>query len=96
ILSNTGLDVSIMTDHPVIPVQYLPMCAGIAIKHGMKKEKALESITINPARTLGVEDRVGSIEVGKDADIVIWDNCPLELQSNVLYTIIDGKIVYKK
>lgn len=96
ILSNTGLDVSIMTDHPVIPVQYLRMCAGIAIKHGMKKEKALESITINPARTLGVEDRVGSIEVGKDADIVIWDNCPLELQSNVLYTIIDGKIVYKK
>ena len=96
ILSNAGLEVSIMTDHPVIPVQYLPMCAGIAIKHGMNKEKALEAITINPAKALGIEDRVGSIEVGKDADIVIWDNCPLELQSNVLYTIIDGKVVYSK
>ena len=96
ILSNAGLDVCLMTDHPVIPVQYLPMCAGIAVKHGMKKEKALESITINPARTLGIEDRVGSIEVGKDADIVIWDGCPLELQSNVLFTIINGKVAYKK
>jgi imidazolonepropionase-like amidohydrolase len=96
ILSNAGLEVSIMTDHPVIPVQYLPMCAGIAVKHGMEKIKAFEAITINPAKALGIEDRVGSIEVGKDADIVIWDGCPLELQSNVLYTIIDGKIVYTR
>lgn len=96
VLSNAGLNVSLMTDHPVIPVQYLPMCAGIAVKHGMKKEKAIESITINPAKALGIEDRVGSIEVGKDADIVIWDGCPLEIQSNVIYTIINGKTVYKK
>ncbi len=96
ILSNAGVNVSLMTDHPVIPVQYLPMCAGIAVKHGMKKEKAIESITINPAKALGIGDRVGSIEVGKDADIVIWDGCPLEIQSNVLYTIINGKTVYKK
>ena len=96
ILSNAGLDVCLMTDHPVIPVQYLPMCAAIAIKHGMEKEKAIESITINPAKVLGIEDRVGSIEVGKDADIVIWNNEPLDLQSYVEYTIIDGKIVYKK
>ncbi|HBF4284415.1 amidohydrolase [Clostridioides difficile] len=96
ILSNAGLDVCIMTDHPVIPVQYLPICAGIAVKYGMKEEKAIESITINPAKTLGIEDRVGSIEVGKDADLVIWDNSPLEIQSNVLYTIINGKVVYEK
>lgn len=96
ILSNAGMNVSLMTDHPVIPVQYLPVCAGIAVKHGMKKEKALESITINPAKTLGIEDRVGSIEVGKDADIVIWDESPLKVESNVLFTIIDGKIVYKR
>lgn len=96
ILSDTGLDVSITTDHPVVPIQYLPVCAGIAIKHGMKKEKALEAITINPAKALGIEDRVGSIEVGKDGDVVIWDGCPLELQSNVLFTIIDGKLAYKK
>ncbi|MGL4796415.1 MAG: amidohydrolase [Paraclostridium sp.] len=96
ILSNSGMNVCLMTDHPVIPVHYLPICAGIAVKHGMVEEKALESITINPAKVLGISDRVGSIEVGKDADIVIWDNNPLEIQSNVLYTIIDGKIAYKK
>ncbi len=96
ILSNAGMDVCLMTDHPVIPVHYLPICAAIAVKHGMKEDKALESITINPAKVLGISDRVGSIEIGKDADIVIWDNNPLEIQSNVLYTIIDGKIVYKK
>ena len=96
ILSNAGLEVSLTTDHSVIPIQYLPICAGIAVKHGMKNDKALEAITINPARTLGIEDRVGSIEIGKDADIVIWDGNPLEIQSNVLFTIIDGKIVYKK
>ncbi|MEG2381927.1 MAG: amidohydrolase family protein, partial [Oscillospiraceae bacterium] len=96
ILSNTGINVSLTTDHPVIPVQYLPICAGIAVKHGMKQEKAIEAMTINPAKTLGIDDKVGSIEVGKDADIVIWDGSPLEIQSNVLFTIINGKIVYKR
>lgn len=96
ILSNNGLNVCLITDHPVTPIQYLPLCAGIAIKHGMKEEKALEAITINPAKVLGIDNRVGSIEVGKDADIVIWDNNPFQINSNVLYTIIDGKIVYKK
>lgn len=96
ILSNAGKDICLMTDHPVIPLQYLPICAGLAVKYGMKQEKALEAITINPAKVLGIDDRVGSIEVGKDADIVIWDGNPLEIQSNVLYTIIDGKVVYKR
>lgn len=96
ILSNAGKDICIMTDHPVIPLQYLPICAGFAVKYGMKLEKALEAITINPARVLGIDDRVGSIEIGKDADIVIWEGNPLEIQSNVLYTIIDGKVVYKR
>ena len=96
ILSNAGMQVSLTTDHPVIPLQYLPICAGIAVKHGMDSKKALEAITINSAKALGIDNRVGSIEIGKDADIVIWDNNPLEVQSNVLYTIIDGKVVYKK
>lgn len=95
-LANAGLDVCIMTDHPVVPVQYLPMCAGIAVKHGMDAKKAVEAITINPAKALGIQDRVGSIEVGKDADLVIWDGSPLEINSNVIYTIINGKTVYKK
>lgn len=93
-LSNAGLEVCLMTDHPVIPVQYLPMCAGIAVKHGMTEERALEAITINPAKVLGIDNRVGSIEVGKDADLVIWDGSPLEINSNVVCTIIDGKVVY--
>lgn len=96
ILSNAGLNVSLTTDHPVVPLHYLPICAGIAVKHGMMYEKAIEAITINAAKLLGIEDRVGSLEIGKDADIVIWDNDPLEIQSNVLYTIIDGKVVYSK
>ena len=90
------MEISLTTDHPVIPLPYLPICAGIAVKHGMKLDKAIEAITINPAKTLGIDNRVGSIEIGKDADIVIWDNNPLEIQSNVIYTIIDGKVVYKK
>lgn len=96
ILSNAGINVSLTTDHPVVPLHYLPICAGIAVKHGMMYEKAIEAITINAAKLLGIEDRVGSLEIGKDADIVIWDNDPLEIQSNVLYTIIDGKVVYSK
>ena len=96
ILSNAGMNVSLTTDHPVVPLHYLPICAGIAVKHGMIYEKAIEAITINAAKLLGIEDRVGSLEIGKDADIIIWDNDPLEIQSNVLYTIIDGKIVYSK
>ncbi|MDR0879107.1 MAG: amidohydrolase [Clostridioides sp.] len=96
ILSNAGLKVCLMTDHPVIPLHYLPLCASIAVKHGMKVDKALEAITINPAEVLGISDRVGSIEVGKDADLVIWSGSPFEISSEVIYTIIDGNIVYQK
>lgn len=97
ILSNEGLQVSLMTDHPVNTSTILTyMCRDSCKAWNEKNEKALEAITINPAKTLGIDERVGSIEVGKDADIVIWDNDPFELQSNVLVTIIDGKIVYEK
>ena len=96
ILSDAGLEVAITTDHPVVPVQYLPLCAAIAVKHGMDEKKALEAITINPAKILRIDDKVGSIEVNKHADIVIWDANPLEIQSKVLYTIADGKIIYKR
>ena len=93
-LSNAGVDICIMTDHPVVPIQYLPICASLAVKAGMDEYKAYEAITINPAKALGVSDRIGSIEVGKDADIVIWNNNPLDIQSRVLYTIVDGEVVY--
>ena len=96
VLSKKGIKIAIMTDHPVIPLQYLPMCAALAVKAGMDEEEALKAITINAAEILGIEERVGSIKVGKDGDVVIWDGHPFELQSTVAYTIIDGKVVYRK
>lgn len=90
-LANAGCHVSIITDAPVIPQQYLRLCAGLAVKEGMKEFDALKAITINAAEHAGVADRVGSIEVGKDADIVLMDGCLFESQSNVMDTYIDGK-----
>ena len=96
ILSNAGIKIAIMTDHPVIPLQYLPMCAALAVKAGMDETEALKAITIYAAEILGIDHRVGSIREGKDADLVIWQGHPFELQSTVEYTIINGKVVYKK
>lgn len=96
VLSDAGLQVAIITDAPVIPIERLPLCAGYAISAGLKEQKAWECITINPARIMGVDGRVGSIEPGKDADIVIHSGNPLtDIASHPLYTIIDGKIVYQ-
>lgn len=94
-LTKQGIKVAIMTDHPVIEAQYLPVCAGLAMKEGLSFEDALKAITINAAEISGIDHRVGSIEVGKDADIAIFNDNPLQSLSKVLYTIIDGKIVYK-
>ncbi|KXG75668.1 amidohydrolase [Thermotalea metallivorans] len=96
ILSRAGVKIAIMTDHPVIPVQYLPVCAGLAVKAGMDEGEALKAITINAAEILGIDHRVGSIREGKDADVVIWSGHPFELKSTVEYTMIDGKVVYQR
>lgn len=93
-LANAGCHVSIITDAPVIPQQYLRLCAGLAVKEGMKEFDALKAITIHAAEHAGVADRVGSLEVGKDADIVLMDGCLFESQSNVVATYIDGKKVW--
>lgn len=93
VLADAGCQVSIITDSPVIPQEYLPLCAGLAVKAGMDPFKALQAITINAARHAGVADRVGSLEEGKDADIVITDGCPFEVFTNVEYVLIDGKII---
>ena len=97
VLSRAGLTVSIITDAPVIPLRYLPMCAGLAVNSGLDMKEAWKAITINPAMSLGIADRVGSLEAGKDADIVIWTADPLACVGGEAYiTIIDGKIVYRK
>ena len=91
ILASKGCKVSIVTDSPVIPQEYLPLCAGLAVKAGMDAFEALKAITINPAEQIGVSDRVGSLEKGKDADIVICDGDPMVSSSNVKLVLINGK-----
>lgn len=95
VLINEGIKVAITTDHPVIEEQYLALCAGLAMKDtGLSEIDALRAITINPAEIVNIHDRVGSIEIGKDADIVIFNKSALVSDSKCLYTIIDGNIVY--
>ena len=96
-LQRSGVKVSIITDAPVIPLQYLPMCAGLAVDGGMEAEEAWKAITVNPAAALGISDRVGSLEPGKDGDIVIWSADPITtLAAAAWVTVIDGKVVWHK
>lgn len=93
VLADAGCQVSIITDAPVIPLHYLPLCAGLAMKAGMKEYDALRAITINPAKHIGIADRVGSIEVGKDADLVIMEGTPFTVEGTVKHVLIDGEEV---
>lgn len=95
ILNKKGICTAITTDHPVSMIQFLPICAGLAIKSGLPPQEGLRSITINAARICGVSDRVGSLEPGKDGDVVIFDGNPLEVFTSALCTIIEGKVVYQ-
>lgn len=94
ILSAAGVRLAIVTDHPVIPIQYLPLCAGLAVREGMEYDSALRAITVNPARLLGLDDRIGSLRPGKDADFSVFDCDPLTLAAKPLAVFIDGKAVH--
>ena len=96
VLHKAGIRVAITTDHPVTRIQYLPLCAGLAAKEGLGRENALRAITIDAAVIAGVANRVGSIAVGKDADLVIYDGDPLEIAGSAVCTIVNGKIVINK
>ena len=85
-----GCHVSIITDAPVVPLHYLPLLAGFAIKAGMGEYDALRAITICAAEHIGIADRVGSLEVGKDADVVITDGSPFEISGQIHHVLIDG------
>ena len=93
VLARAGVQVSIITDNPVIPQSYLPLCAGLAVKAGMDPFQALQAITINPAKHLGIEDRVGSLEVGKDGDVVLAKGDPMVSDSTIVAVVLDGKKV---
>ncbi len=93
VLNEIGCQVSIITDSPVIPQEYLTLCAGLAVKAGMDEYEALKAITINPAKHIGIADRVGSLEKGKDADIVICNGSPLVSDSIVECVLIDGNVI---
>ncbi|MBQ9212181.1 MAG: amidohydrolase [Clostridia bacterium] len=93
VLAAAGIQVSIITDAPVIPQQYLPLCAGLAVKAGMDPFQALQAITINPAKHIGIENRVGSLEVGKDGDVVLCEGNPMISDSKIKRVIVDGKVL---
>lgn len=95
ILHAAGIEFALMTDHPVIPVQYLPVCAALAVREGLDEETALASITLNAARAVGLSDRIGSLDVGKDANIAVFDGHPLEFRTHCSMTLIEGRIVYR-
>ncbi|MBQ2954484.1 MAG: amidohydrolase [Clostridia bacterium] len=94
ILHKAGLEVCIITDAPVIPLNYLPLCAGLAVREGLDVDAAWRAITINPAKVAGIADRVGSLEAGKDADFVLWDGDPLrDIQAKAVQVFVDGEAV---
>jgi len=93
ILAKAGVKVAIITDAPVCPINLLPICVGMAIKAGLSWEDGLRSVTINAAEICGVDDRLGSLEAGKDADLVILDGDPFEVQTHVEQVWIQGEPV---
>ncbi len=93
-LDQAGVTIAITTDHPVVPINFLVHQASLAVKEGLDPETALRALTINPARIIGVDDRIGSIEPGKDADLAIWSGDPLDVLSRVRRAFINGVQVY--
>jgi imidazolonepropionase-like amidohydrolase len=96
VLSREGIPVAIMTDHPCVPIQHLLLSASVAVREGMDEENALRAITINASKAAGIDERVGSLDPGKDADIVIFSGYPFDYKTKVDITIINGKVVYRR
>lgn len=92
-LARRNIEVSITTDHPYTPIQYLNICAALAVREGLPEETALAGITITAARNLGLESRIGSIAKGKDADLVMWSHHPFHFMAKPIWTMINGKII---
>jgi imidazolonepropionase-like amidohydrolase len=93
-LARAGVTIAITTDHPVVPINFLVHQASLAVKDGLDRETALAALTINPARIAGIDDRLGSIEPGKDADLVLWSGDPLDVLSRAERVFMDGVEIY--
>ncbi|HEX5511881.1 MAG TPA: amidohydrolase [Actinomycetales bacterium] len=94
LLARAGVQIAITTDHPVVPINFLVHQATLAVKEGLDRDEALRAITINPARIMGLDDRVGSLAPGKDADVVIWSGDPLDVMSRAHRVFVGGREVY--
>lgn len=94
ILHEKGIPFAIMTDHPVVPIQYLPVEAGLAVRSGLDETAALAAITIHAAQIIGLADQIGTLTAGKDADIVIFDGHPFDFRAHCVLTVINGTIVH--
>lgn len=94
LLAAAGIEISIITDHPVVPINFLVHQATLSVKEGLDRETALRAITINPARVLGLDNQIGSIVVGKLADLVLWSGDPLDVMQRALQVFIGGKRAY--
>jgi imidazolonepropionase-like amidohydrolase len=95
ILNDEGIKIAIMTDHPVTPQSSLIMWAALSVKAGLSEFDALKAVTINPAEILGIDKKVGKISEGMDADLAVWDKHPLDIQSDIVKTYIEGNLVYE-
>jgi imidazolonepropionase-like amidohydrolase len=94
-LAAAGVTIAITTDHPVVPINFLAHQAALSVKHGLERDTALRALTINPARIVGIDDRLGSLEAGKDADLVIWSGDPLDVLSRVTRALVNGAEIYR-
>ena len=95
LLAQAGVKIALTTDHPVVPINFFVYQAILSVKEGLDRETALRAMTINPAEILDLDSRVGSLEVGKDGDLVIWDGDPLEIMSRARTVIMEGRQVYR-
>lgn len=94
-LDAAGVTIAITTDHPVVPIAHLITQVTLAVRDGLDRDAALRAVTINPARIMGVDDRIGSLTPGKDADLCVWSGDPLDVYSRVETAFVDGVEVYR-
>ena len=96
VLSRAGVKVALMTDHPVVPSAFLPLAAALAVREGMTEEDALRAVTVHAAEICGVGDRLGSLEVGKNADLAVWSGPPFDLRSRPVAVVVAGRVVHRR